>query len=167
MTEEEAIAFLAKHQPMPPDHELTDEQISKYAEACRYFRDHLDPRCIRLLLQSFGDGTGMELYKHVDEVLWLYPKDLVVRDLGHALQSMHESVRGWCLLIAMEYPDASLAPAVMRCLESGSVSERRTAALTLSFFHDQVDLRRIREIRNAETDPETIGRLDDILGSGA
>ena len=74
MKPEEALEFLERHQPMPPDEQLTEALIGKYDEAWRAVKDSDDPRVAGLLLNSFGEGDGWGVYSLVDEALRSLPR---------------------------------------------------------------------------------------------
>lgn len=157
MTTDEALDFLARHQPMPDDKSLTQDLIDRYDEVRRHFLAHDDVRSVPLFLNSFGEGTGWGVYQLVEDVLRRYPREAVVRSLADSLASPHAGVRGWSLQIAMEYPDRSLAPHFKRLLSSDRPDERLWAAYNLEgVYSPKEDAELLMEASGSETDPEVI-----------
>jgi hypothetical protein len=117
---------------MPPDTLLSEELITRYDEVRRHLEEHPDPRAPRLLLGSFGEGSGFGVYQLVADVLRSHDRDAVVDALGEALQSDVPSVRSWALDIALEYPDDRLDVLVREGLESASRDDRYFAAAYLA-----------------------------------
>jgi len=61
-----ALAFLERHQPLPPDDQLSADLIREYDEVRKFFIEHPDPRCIPLFLNSFGDESCFGVYQLVE-----------------------------------------------------------------------------------------------------
>ncbi|BDI33598.1 hypothetical protein CCAX7_56490 [Capsulimonas corticalis] len=129
MNHEEAIDFLRRHQPMPCDEELTRELIDTYEEVRLFFMENLDPRCVPLFLNSFGEGDGLGVYQLVDFVIAQYPDDIVIPDLVRALQSPHKGVAYWSAQIAACFPSEASLPALTRLIQSDD-PDLRGAAIT-------------------------------------
>jgi hypothetical protein len=161
MTTDEALAFLAIHQPMPPDTGLSEELVTRYDEVRRHLAEHPDPRAPGLLLGSFGDGSGFGVYQLVADVLRLHDRDAVVDALGEALRSDVPSVRAWALDVALEYPDDRLDVLVRTGLESASRDDRYFAAAYLADRGLVVPAALVAAAR-AGGDPELQAALDAL-----
>ena len=63
MTTPEALAFLQAHQPTPDDERLHSqpEPMPTYDGVRRHFVEPPDPRCVPLLLNSFGGWNGFSV----------------------------------------------------------------------------------------------------------
>lgn len=131
---EQALEFLRKHQPMPPELELTQEQIDQYDAVRQHFIKYPDPRCVPLFLGSFGEGTGYGLYQLIDDVLRMYPEHFVIGELAKALRSPHRSVRTWCLDMAMGFAHERLRPIAMRLAASSDETESGFASTLLELI---------------------------------
>jgi hypothetical protein len=161
MDVEEALKFLAQHQPMPSDANLTQELMDRYDEVRRYFLTHEDARCVPLFLGSFGDGSGWGVYQLVENVLRRYPSSVVVPALGEALNSSYRGVRNWSLEIAMSFPDRSLVPHFARMLFSKDYEERLLAADNVRQVYRPEDREVVLLALATESDPE----IQEILKS--
>ena len=140
VTRSEAISFLRKHQPMPPDKELSTELITEYDEVRKYFVEHPDLEAVPLLLNSFGQGTGHGVYQLVGNALRTLPSEKIIPYLRSAIRSEHPSVRSWCAEIAAEFPSAELIPALSMLLEDDDEDARSASVFALEFIDDpQVD----------------------------
>lgn len=117
---------------MPPDDRLTEELISSYDEAWRALERQPHPDGLRLLLNSFGIGSGFGVYQLVPVAIRRYPRDDVVSELESALRSPHPGVRSWASEIAAEYLDDRLTSAVVDNLTSADRDVRVFAAQFLA-----------------------------------
>ena len=118
MDTEDALHFLAEHQPLPADDALSHELIDLYDAVRRHFVQHPDPRCIPLFLNSFGNGSGFGVYQVVDDVFLKHNPDQVLPHLQAALRSPHLGVRYWASQCAMDFPSPTLVPALKDLLRS-------------------------------------------------
>jgi len=108
MDKQSALDFLRTHQPMPPDVEMSGEEIKTYGEVRRYFIANPDTECISLFLHSFGDGLGFGNYQIVDDVLLKYVPEEVVPKLVGGLRDENRSIRFWCAEMAASFPNPLL-----------------------------------------------------------
>jgi hypothetical protein len=163
LSPEEAIAFLERHQPMPPDGQLTEELIGTYDDAWRALARSNDPRAAQLLLNSFGDGDGWGVYQLVDETLRSLPRQQVVEALSRSLESPFRSVRSWSMEMAMDFPDRRLVPKAVALLARGDLDERMFAAYFLSDIesHDGPTVAAMRHAIEREDDGEIQSVLRD------
>jgi HEAT repeat protein len=137
MDTEEALAFLSRHQPLPPDAGWTDELAERYAEVRDYFAHSPDPRCIPLLLNSFGQGSGFGNYQLVEDVMAQFPADLVVPNLVEALRHGTPSVRYWCAQIAAYFPESRLVGPLRDLLMTGDEDSQLAAVTALERIPDE------------------------------
>ena len=133
---EDALVFLRRHQPMPPDPALSDELISEYEEVRQFLEANPDERAIPLLLNSFGEGSGFGIYQLVECVLVLFPPATVVPHLASSLASRQRSVRYWTAQIAAFFPDAALINPLAKLLVLGDADEHWAAAMALDSIED-------------------------------
>jgi HEAT repeat protein len=127
----EALEFLRAHQPMPDFREHTAELAQTYSDVLNYFSERPDARCIPLLLSSFPDQPGVEMYHKVKDVLQRFEPFVVVPYLVQALQSEHSSVRRWSARIAASFPDERLVDPLARVLSDTDPATRSFAARAL------------------------------------
>jgi hypothetical protein len=87
------LAFLADHQPMPPDDNIGDAEAGMFTAALKHFESRPDDRCVPLFINAVSINTGLGMYEHIKVVLMKDPRDVVVRHLRTALQSPNAGVR--------------------------------------------------------------------------
>lgn len=131
MDKVQAFQFLRLHQPMPADCDITQELIDKYDEVRRFFLAHPDKNAIPLLLQSFGDGDGLGVYQLIEDCFYQYDTNDVISCIAAILENPHtiESVRYWCTLLTMSFPDRRLLVGLDVSVQS-SAEDVRDAALS-------------------------------------
>lgn len=131
---EDALRFLAQHQPLPGDANLSDELIREFNDVRAFFESHADPRSPELLLGALGDGSGFGVYQLVEDALHNQERGAVLAALRGSLSSEHAGVRSWSAEIAAgSYHDRSLLPGVMALLaEDPSPDTRYWAAVFVS-----------------------------------
>ncbi|MEB5695382.1 hypothetical protein MXM31_04165 [Klebsiella aerogenes] len=131
MDKVQAFQFLRLHQPMPADCDITQELIDKYDEVRRFFRTHPDKNAIPLLLQSFGDGDGLGVYQLIEDCFYQYDANDVIACIATILENPHtiESVRYWCTLLTMSFPERRLLVGLDVSVQS-STEDVRDAALS-------------------------------------
>jgi len=162
---EEALDFLERHQPMPPDEQLTEALIGEYDEAWRALKDSDDPRVADLLLNSFGEGDGWGVYQLVDEALRSLPRQSVVEALDRSLASPFRSVRAWSMDMALDFPDTRLIPRALTLLSSDDRDQRVFAAYYLSGFetHEEGTVEVLRDALHRESDDEIRSVLQESI----
>jgi hypothetical protein len=169
MRTEDALAFLAQHQPMPDDSVLDDDTIRRYEEVRLHFVSHPDDRCVALLLNSFGDGNGFGVYQLVDDVLRGHPRTVVTAALRSAIGSPQASVRGWALQFAADFADRSMLSEFVRVLERSRVSDERfwaAVALKQVVSSSDSDLALVHRLASTETDKDVRTHLLQALSGG-
>ncbi|WP_253947920.1 hypothetical protein [Paenibacillus ehimensis] len=77
--------------PLPKDSEERFDIIKKYDEVRIHFLNNPDPKCIPLFLNSFGEGSGIGVYQHIEDVLLKYSTEEVLPYLISALKSEHST----------------------------------------------------------------------------
>ncbi|ENO0516703.1 hypothetical protein ACAC16_001944 [Escherichia albertii] len=139
MTKKEALAFLALHQPMPNDYDITQEFIDKYDDIRLYFFANPTEEAIPLFLQSFGEGNGLGVYQLVEDFLFKCDKNIVVSNIASILENplTMESVRYWCTLLAMVFADNTLIKGLNISLQSDDEDTRDMAMLSLKMITEE------------------------------
>lgn len=164
MSIEEVLSFLRKHQPMPDDGAITNALIRKYDEIRVFLLDHYDERVVPLLLGSFGSGMGFGIYQLMDEVVRKYPADIVIPALDKELGKDSPGC-WWCLQMALDFSDRSLAHHFKRLLFSQSRDERFFAAANLEQIYGSDDRDVVEKAFMAESDAEVKEILYRLLSS--
>jgi hypothetical protein len=97
---------------MPPDEELTEEQLEIYDNARVFFEEqkHSNRLCIPLFLNSFGCRNGFGVYQLVEDVILRFPAEDVLEHLAAALSNEKGYVQYWAVQIASSYPNVQLLP---------------------------------------------------------
>ena len=172
MTTDEALAFLAAHQPMPNcpaspgEPELTDELCNRCIDALDCFSDETnrpDPRCIPLLLGSFPDRTGIGMYNRVEEVVMRYPADVVVPHLEGTLRSDRSGVRYWSAQIVASFPDPRLIEPLAALLRDDDRDVRFFAVVALAEIDSARVTPQLERTLRTESDDEIRTVLEDTL----
>jgi HEAT repeat protein len=188
MNSEGALDFLRRHQPLPDDDVLDEETIGKFDDVRKYFREHPDPRCVPLLLGSFGDGDGFGVYQIVDDALRRQPREIVIQGLKEALRSEHRSVRYWCAHLSVVFSDERLIQELADLLKEedfdikpsdrGRLEIKSMALSALGIIGIEAQSKATRDViiniitrfEEIENDPELLDDvkiiLDEILDSG-
>ena len=131
MTKNEALQFLLDHQPLPPTREISDALIQEFDKVRKLFALDLDERCVRPLLNSFGDGDGHGVYQLVEDTILLYSEELVVSALKDSLRNPSGSVRYWSALIAANYLHRELVEPLFELFKEGNLDERIAVVIAL------------------------------------
>jgi HEAT repeat protein len=132
MNIDDALRFLAEHQPLPADEDLSDDLIQEFDDVRTFFVSHADPRCARLLVGALGDGSGFGVYQLVEDALRNQERGAVVEALREGLSSERRGVRSWSAEIAAGgYHDASLIPGAMAVLLGNDSGDTRYWAAVL------------------------------------
>jgi hypothetical protein len=134
MTTDEALRFLAEHQPMPDTKIVTDQLLLQLNEVLEHFETHLDERCIPLLLNVFGEGDGHGVYQMVAFVIRCYPKEIVVPHLRWSLKHSTPSALSWNTEIACDFQSVDLIEPLIDIAISDDGTLRQIAMFALSLY---------------------------------
>lgn len=132
-----AISFLAAHQPMPSDTDLSDELIRQFNSVREFLIHNPDSRSLPLVLGALPSGSGgFGVYQLVDDVLRAHPPAEVIDALVAALRSTTEP-RTWALSLALEYDDDRLVEQARLRTASADEDEQELALMYLDLHGDQ------------------------------
>jgi HEAT repeat protein len=163
-----ALAFLERHQPLPPDDQLSAELIRNYDEVRKFFIEHPDSRCIPLFLNSFGGESCFGVYQLVEDVFRPFPPEAIVSHLKESLSSVHWPVRYWRAQIAMAFPAPELLEPLEKLLRAGDSDTRVFAACAIGRICEQRNAQAIEVLRSAyesETDIEVRKIMGEALST--
>lgn len=91
------LDVLGRYQPLPPESELTSEQIDNFEEARLHFAANQDDRCVPLLVGAVNSDSGFGVYQMVEDALRNQSQPVVVSELSKALQEGKEHHLVWVL----------------------------------------------------------------------
>ncbi|RJG36506.1 hypothetical protein [Motilimonas pumila] len=112
MNIEESLQFLAKHQPMPSDLEITNVQCDLFVASLELFQNSHDVRCIPLFMNCVSEHTGMGMYEIIADVLMNQDRVNVIRGLRDGLQSNDIAIKYRCCWWALELDAWELLPII-------------------------------------------------------
>jgi hypothetical protein len=138
VTAESALAFLRKHQPMPSDREITDEQGDKFVAILEFFEATPDERCIPLFVGAVSPGTTLGMYESIRFIFMAFPKETVSPHLLHGLKFGNDGTKHRCCLWATDIDAWELEPEI-RPLASHSDEDVQWAAETFLEFLPKPD----------------------------
>jgi HEAT repeat protein len=159
MDKSAALQFLAAHQPMPSDWDITDEEGATYADIIEYFKEFPAPESIPLLIGSLGKGCGLGMYSHVRFALMKHPYNLVAKHLRDALENPGGTSREWCAELAVEFADPILLPTLLPLLQDEDASLRVWTAMALEFIADTSALPALEAALSRETEQDVQEQL--------
>lgn len=162
MNKDDALAFLALHQPLPSDAELSEDVIKRYDEVRRFFLEHPDPDCVRPLLNSFGNGNGHGVYQLIENVIRKLPTRIVVAELIQSMRSEHRGVRYWSVQIAALFPVNTLLPELRERLREDDFDMKYAALTALEQIGAEAKPV-IAEFLVTESDPELRSLAEGML----
>jgi hypothetical protein len=163
MLKSEAIEFLQRNQPMPPDEEWSEDS-RRLDEVREYFVLNPDPACIPLFLGVFGEGSGFGVYQRIEDVIRRFDASVVVPHLRHSLGAGTRSVRFWNAQIAAVVPDASLIPPLEKLLHEGDPDLRDAAVLALGQISEEPAPQILEGLlRNESIDEQTRDLIREML----
>lgn len=131
MDTETALDFLRRHQPLPDDAHLDDTLIQEFEAVRHHFTEVRDRRCVGLLLNSFGKGSGFGTYQLVEDALRFQDHEAVAEELPSAIRSSRGGVRGWSVEIAADYVTRPVVEAVKDVWSDLDSDRRFWAAVVL------------------------------------
>ena len=165
MNKEEAIRFLKKYQPMPPDHQIPKAVIEKYDEVRIYFFKNPYHECIPLFLNSFGEGDGYGIYPLVEDVLSHFHSLEVSPHLRKGLSSPYRSVRYWCTQVAASFPSFDLIEPLAKILSEQDFDMKYAAITALEQITDDRVTRILKETYKREPEPELRALIEEIVSN--
>ncbi len=112
MNIEQALEFLKKHQPLPSDEDISEDEIDTFNKVMKFFISNPDERCIPLMMNVFGDEDGYGVYQLCDDVFNKYESCKVLPHLKAALKSSHYGVRYWASQWAMDINSIDIVPEI-------------------------------------------------------
>ncbi len=132
-----AISFLAAHQPMPSDTDLSEDLIRQFNSVREFLIHNPDARSLPLLLGALPSGSsGFGVYQLVDDVLRAHPPAEVIDALVTALCSSTEP-RTWALILALDYDDDRLVEQARLRTASADEDEQELALMYLDLHGDR------------------------------
>jgi hypothetical protein len=131
VTIDQALAFLAGHQPMPSDERVTAAEADAYMAAIALFQASPDPRCVPLFIGSLSPDTGLGMYDHVKFVLMAHDKAFVAPHVAAGLSSPNDRIREECCWWAAELGLQELYPAIALLTVDPVEAVRNAAAAAL------------------------------------
>jgi len=159
-----ASGFLERHQPLPPDDQLSADLIREYDEVRKFFIEHPDPRCIPLFLNSFGDESCFGVYQLVEDVFRPFPPEAIVSHLKESLSSVHWPVRYWSAQIAMAFPAPELLEPLEKLLRADDSGTRFFAACAVARICGEQRSAKAFEVLRSAHETETDAEVREIIG---
>ncbi len=163
MTTDEALRFLAEHQPMPDTESATEQQLRQLAAVLKYFQTHCDERCIPLLLNIFGEGDGHGVYPMVGRVIRRFPESVVVSHLRNGLSSPRRSVREWSAEIALSYHHECLIEPLIDLAMCEDQTLREISMFALSRYEAGTVVPLLNAARERPMDKNIRQEIDDLI----
>ena len=163
MDEAEALLFLERYQPLPPDEYLEQAVIDRFDEARIFFAKFPNPASISLLLNSFGEGDGLGVYPLVENTVLLQSQERVIEELALALESQHQSVRYWCAQIAANYPNELLVSPLAHLLMEQDYDIKYAALTALEQISSESSLAAVEQFSKVEENSDLLSLAKDIL----
>lgn len=163
--EQEYLNFLKVNQPLPKDSKLTEELITIYDEARKYFEKNYNEECVPLFLNSFGGLNGLGVYQLVENTIDFYPAKIVLPIIRQNISSQSKPIAYWNIQIASNFPDVSLIEPLKLNLLSDDFDLRSSALTSIGQIESPIIKKIIKEFIKSENDDELIEIATDILGS--
>jgi hypothetical protein len=163
MTTDEALRFLAEHQPMPDTEGATEQQLRQLAAILKHFQTHCDERCIPLLLNIFGEGDGHGVYPMVGRVIRRFPESVVVSHLRNGLSSPRRSVREWSAEIALSYHHECLIEPLIDLAMCEDQTLREISMFALSRYEAGTVVPLLNAARERPMDKNIRQEIDDLI----
>lgn len=116
--------------PMPPDDEVSEEQLAAFSDIVEKLRWLKDSRCILPLLLSLGYGTGYGLYWSVVHFLERFDATTLHDNLITALREGGPGTRMWSVLMLGRMRDPLNLPYILESLSDSAELVRVHAALS-------------------------------------
>ncbi len=161
MDHDQALAFLAQHQPLPDQHEAS--MMNQYREVLAYLAQNPDPRCLPLILTSAGLWEDVTIYDLINKVLDRYGPEEVIPHIKNAFGSPYPSVRFAAADVAMHFPDPTLIEPLTELLGEGIAIIRLAAVAALEQIGGDEVKALIGPLALTENDEEILEIMDSIL----
>lgn len=164
MDQARALEFLAAHQPMPDDLQVTQELLDGYRAALVVLDEHPSPACIPLFLNSFGERDLFGNYQRVAGVLRYFSQDEITPHLAANLAvNKTRSVRYWNAQMAQDFPDPSFLEPLVEMLREEDSDLRSAAVLALAAMNDPQAKQALREALAWEAEEDVKELMLDAL----
>lgn len=168
MTTPEALAFLQAHQPMPDDERLNlqPELMLAYDEVRQHFVEHPDPRCVPLLLNSFGGWNGFGMYQMVEDVFFQLDEPLVTHALLTNLRDvtlLNPCTLYWNVQLCLTFPHPGLVPALAQVLNHPLSNIRTVAVYALGQLEADTVAPLLRQQWAVEDDADVAAAIQEVL----
>lgn len=131
MDTEAALDFLRGHQPLPDDPDLDDALAREFDGVRAHFTEVEDRRCVALLLNAFGKGSGHGTYQLVEDALGAQDQNAVADAVPSAIRSNRGGVQDWAIEIAVDYASRSAVEAVKDVWDTLDPDRRFWAAMVV------------------------------------
>ncbi len=146
---------------------MTPELIRTFEEIRQYLIRNPSPDFIPLMLNAFGNGSGLGVYQVCDDVFRPFSKREMVPHLAAALLSRHWGVRYWAAHWAMDFPHESLVSALADLAQDPHSDCHYFAIAALEAIWretgSQAALQAIANQEDQQTDPEVLELIAEIL----
>lgn len=138
MTKEDALNFLSRHQPMPPDKHLTHDLIDKYDDVRKFFIENPDQKAIKLFLKSYGEGDGWGVYQLVEDFFYQCSDIDVKKEIKEVLEdiTIADSVRYWLTQTATTFNDETLINGLEISLQSKNTDIKDVANMAINLLDE-------------------------------
>ena len=136
MNTEQALAFLAEHQPMPADGDISESECDAFCALLQHFEEYPDPRCLPLLINSVSNETGLGMYENIRFVLLAHNEGDVAAHLLQGLTHGNDGVKYRCCWWAGDVMAWDLADAISPLTEYEDEDVREAAAAFLELRAD-------------------------------
>lgn len=161
MNIEEALAFLAEHQPLPENPEIA--LVRQLHWALMAVDVHLDPRAIPLILGALNDFDDLTIFENVQSTLAKFKESVIRPYLLHALKSDNYILSLWAADTIRYFPNnsylshlehlynkhlegsAEIRMVVAAVMEVINTAEAATYAIKLITDEDDPEIREILE----------------------
>lgn len=166
MNQDEALRILNKYSPMPDDEELTEEIVNEYRKAIDYLYEN-PPGIIFLkpLLHSLGAYDGWGVYEITRSILVSYDISQVIPYMKDELLSKLDGRRYWCTLLAIDFPDESLIPMLLKTLNDPVEEIRVNSVMALESIGNKSVIDELITKSKLENDEDVIEVFQEAINS--
>jgi hypothetical protein len=166
LNQDKALKILNKYSPMPDDEELTEEIVNEYREAIDYLYKN-PPGIIFLkpLLHSLGAYDGWGVYEITRSILVSYDISQVIPYIKDELLSKLDGRRYWCTLFAIDFPDESLIPMLLKTLNDPIEGIRVNSVMALESIGNICVIEELITRSKLESDEEVMEVFHEAIDS--